>query len=75
MTAEEFDKTMRRLKRQEPFQPFVVELFDGHSIAIEWPHLVFDGAGATLWTPQDELVDFRREQVRAIRLATGERVS
>lgn len=76
MKADEFNSTMCRLKRQEPFEPFVVELLDGTSIVVERPHpLAFDGEGATLVTHKDELVEFYCSEVRAIRMAPREAVS
>jgi hypothetical protein len=77
MTAEEFDVQMCRLKRQLPFKPFVVELLDGRSIHVESPHLVVNNGGAAYWTvhPEFELMDFECEEVRAVRLVTGEVVA
>jgi hypothetical protein len=75
MTAEEFDVKMCRLKRQEPFQPFVVELLDGNSILVTKPSLAITIGGAIYWSPEDELIDILADQVRSIHLATGEVVS
>jgi hypothetical protein len=74
MTAEEFDAMLIRLKRHEPFQAFVVEYLDGNSIYVERPSLAINN-GATYWSPADELIDIPFDQVRGIRLATGEAVS
>ena len=69
MTAETFDLTLRRLLRQEPFQPFVVELVDGRRLEIDRPRLAVNYGGATLVTPDLELIEFVPEEVREIRLA------
>ncbi len=72
MTAEEFDSTMCKFKRQEPFQPFVVELLDGRSVLVKWPNLAMNGGGATLITPDWDFMEFECEQVRSIHSATKE---
>jgi hypothetical protein len=74
MTADEFDAILCRLKRREPFQPFVVEYLDGNSIYVERPSLAINN-GATYWSPADELVEISPEHVRGVRLATGEAVA
>ena len=74
MTREEFESTLRRLLRQEPFQPFVVELFDGDQILVDGPKLALGGGGATLLT-KDDLIEFHCNQVRAIHLAMREATS
>jgi hypothetical protein len=74
MTREDFDSTIHRLLRQEPFQPFVVELFDGKQILIERPRLAVGGGGATMLTP-DNWIEFECEQVREMRIATRETAS
>jgi hypothetical protein len=72
MTAEEFESTMCRLKRQKPFLPFVVELLDGRSILVDRPKIAIGGGGATLVKPRFNLVEIECEQVRAIRMFTKE---
>jgi hypothetical protein len=69
MTAETFDLTLRRLLRQEPFQPFVVELIDGRRLEIDRRRLAVNYGGATLVMPDLELIEFVPEEVRDIRLA------
>ena len=69
MTAETFDLTLCRLLRQEPFQPFVVELVDGRRLEIDRRRLAVNYGGATLVTPELELIEFVPEEVRDIRLA------
>jgi hypothetical protein len=72
MTAEEFDATMCKFKRQDPFLPFVVEMIDGRSILVKWPNIAINGGGATLITPDWGFVDFECEQVRSIHSFTKE---
>jgi hypothetical protein len=74
MTTEEFDALLCRLKRRQPFQAFIVEYSDGSSIVVKEPHLAINN-GATYWSLDDGLFDIAPEQVRAIRLATGEAVA
>lgn len=69
MTAETFDLTLRRLLRQEPFQPFVVELIDGRRLVIDRRRLAVNYGGATLVMPDLELIEFVPDEVRDIRLA------
>ena len=72
MTAETFDLTLRRLLRQEPFQPFVIELVDGRRLDIDRRRLAVNYGGATLVTPDLDLISFVPQEVRDIRLATSE---
>jgi hypothetical protein len=67
MDAASFDSTILRFLRQEPFHPFVVELNDGRLIEIVHPRLAMGGGGAAFISPEDELVEFNCEEVRAIR--------
>jgi hypothetical protein len=69
MTAETFDLALRRFLRQEPFRPFVVELVDGRRLEIDRPRLAVNYGGATLVTPELELIEFVPEEVRDIRSA------
>lgn len=44
MTAEDFSRTLKELMHRDPFQSFVVELFDGRQIEIDRPKsLAFRG--------------------------------
>jgi hypothetical protein len=72
MTVHEFDDTMRQFVKHQPFFPFVVELNDGAQILIDHPRVAFGGGGAGFISSNDELIDFRCEQVRAIRVAVHE---
>jgi len=66
MTREEFEATLKRLCRQEPFRPFVFELTDGRRIEVfDTEALGFNGGTATCGT-KDELHDIDCEQVTRI---------
>lgn len=67
MTAEEFDATLTRLKHHKPFIAFIVEMDDGRQVVIERPQIAFDSNGATYIKPGFELVQFCREEVKAMR--------
>jgi hypothetical protein len=67
MNAEQFEDTLRQLLRQEPFQPFVVELVDGRVIEIDYPKVVIGGGGASFLTLPYDLVEFACEETQAIR--------
>jgi hypothetical protein len=68
MNVEQFEETLRKLLRREPFQPFVVELLDGRVLTVNQPQVVFGGGSATYFTPNYDLVEFACEDVQAIRL-------
>jgi hypothetical protein len=70
MSPEDFEQTLLRYKYHEPFEPFVVELHDGRRIEIGQQSVLFDQNCAMYITPDFEFVDFRRDQVRAIHLAS-----
>jgi len=63
----EFDVTLRRLTRGPKFLPFVVELEDGSRIVVPHPGVAFGGGGASFIDPDDGIVDFTHEQVKAFR--------
>lgn len=67
MTAEQLESTLRQFLRQEPFRPFVVELYDGNRIEINRPGLAIGGGGASFLSPDWELVEFNCEEVRDVR--------
>ncbi len=69
MTADDFESTMRRFLRQEPFQPFVVELLDGRVIWITRPGLALGGGGASFFTPEYDFIEIACGDVRTIRQA------
>jgi hypothetical protein len=69
MTAEQFETTIVRFLHEKPFRPFVVEMLDGRLIWINRPGLALNAGGATLWTPDDEIVEFTCDEVRDIRQA------
>ena len=67
MTAEQFEQTLLQFLRRRPFEPFVVELFDGRVIEIPAPKVVV-GGGAATWVGDDfDHTDFDFKDVRAIR--------
>ncbi|HWY88981.1 MAG TPA: hypothetical protein VNX28_19865 [Gemmataceae bacterium] len=68
MTVEQFEQTLRHLSRQEPFQPFEVEMVDGRVLTVDHP-VVFGGGAASFITPSYDLVEFACEDVQAIRPA------
>ena len=72
MTAETFDLTLRKLLRQVPFQPFVIELVDGRCLEVDRRRLAVNYGGATLVLPGFDLIDIVPNEVRDIRLATQE---
>jgi hypothetical protein len=67
MKPDEFEETLRELKYRKPFEPFVVELVDGRTINVAGPRLAFNEDGATYIGLGFELLEFKREEVRAIR--------
>jgi hypothetical protein len=67
MNTNQLTQTLREFIRREPFEPFVVELQDGHTIEVLSPNIVVGGAGAAFLTPNFDLVEFSWEEVRAIR--------
>jgi hypothetical protein len=75
MTVEQFETTLRRFIRQEPFHPFEVELLDGRRIEVRYPKVAFGGGAATYVTPDFDLIEFVCEDVRAIRQASPETAS
>ncbi len=66
MTTEHFEETLRQFIRQEPFQPFVVELINGRVIEVNYPQLVFAGGAASFFTPAYDFVEFTCEETREI---------
>jgi hypothetical protein len=66
MSQTEFDDTLRKLKRAQPFIPFVVEMLDGRRIFIADPKVSFDAGGA-IYLSDSSLEIFECEDVRAIR--------
>ena len=69
MNVEQFEETLRQLLRREPFQPFVVEMLDGRTIAVDEPKVVMGGGGATFVTADFDLMEFACEDVQTIRPA------
>ena len=53
--------------RRKPFEPFVVELFDGQLIEIPTPRVIVGGGAATHIGPDFEMVDSVRDEVCEIR--------
>ena len=72
MDIQQFEDTLRLFTRGETFQPFVVEMLDGSLIEVDNPGVVFGFGAAGFISRNDELVDFRCENVRAIRQAAHE---
>jgi hypothetical protein len=63
---DEFDATLRKLLKREPFVPFEVELDDGRLIPIRQPVLAFGGGSAAFIDPDYEegaIVDFSHKHV------------
>jgi hypothetical protein len=63
---EEFDQTLRKLVKAEPFVPFEVEMDDGRRIPIRQPNLAFGGGSAGFIDPDYEdgaIVDFSHQHV------------
>jgi hypothetical protein len=69
MKTGQFEQTLRHLLRQEPFQPFVVELVDGRVVTVDHTKVVFAGGAASFFTPSYDLVEFACEEVQAIHAA------
>jgi hypothetical protein len=69
-----FEQDLRLHLRREPFQPFLIELENGGLITITQPTVAFNEGFAGYLNPAYELVEFRSEDVRQIRLATKETV-
>jgi hypothetical protein len=67
MTREQFEDTLRQFLRRKPFQAFVVELLDGRLIPVDRPGVAFGGGAASYFAPDDDLVEFACEDVRAMR--------
>ncbi|HZT83427.1 MAG TPA: hypothetical protein VFA26_24565 [Gemmataceae bacterium] len=66
MTHDDFEKTCMAFKYRQPPQAFVVELCDGRQILLADPRgLVFNPPAVGYLSPDDELVNFSCEQVRA----------
>lgn len=71
---EEFDTTLRRFLKKDPFIPFYVEMEDGQRILIRQPVLAFGGGSAGFIDVAGDgaLVDFTHEQVKGFRSASQE---
>jgi hypothetical protein len=69
MTAEQFEQTLLQFIRRKPFEPFVVELLDGRVLEIDTPKVVVGGGGASILTPDFDLVEFTSAEVRGMRPA------
>ena len=74
MNIEEFEATLRRFIRQEPFQPFEVELLDGRRIEVRHPGVALGGGGAA-YLAGDEFIEFACRDVRAIHQVEPETAS
>src|SRR5207253_2056404 len=49
MTREEFDQTLNRIKGQQPFQPFAVEMIDGERHLVRTPNeFSYNGRGTVV---------------------------
>ncbi|HZT80950.1 MAG TPA: hypothetical protein VFA26_12035 [Gemmataceae bacterium] len=74
MTLDDFEKTYMAFKYRKPPQPFVVELKDGRQVLITNPKgLVFNPPAVGYLSPQDGLVNFSCEEVRAFRALVPEK--
>lgn len=74
MTKEHFEETLHVLLRQEPFQPFVIEMNDGRQWQFNEPHLVVNGGGAGFISDDAGLVDFSCDDVRQITISADKGV-
>jgi hypothetical protein len=76
MTIDTFEQSYMAFKYRKPFQPFVVELEDGRQIVIADPSgLVFNPPAVGYLSPEDELINFSCEEVRAFRRLVPEGAS
>jgi hypothetical protein len=75
MLREDVEPTLIRLLRQEPFQPFVIDLADGRRLFVGSRSMAINGGGATMWTPDDMLEDFWFDDVKDIRPVSLEAAS
>ena len=75
MELEVFQETLRSFIRREPFVPFVVELLNGEQIVVAEPTVAFNGGFAGYFSPSYDILEFRCEQVQAIRLLSREAAS
>jgi hypothetical protein len=77
MTQQEFQDTLRKFIRREPFVAFVVEMTDGRLIEVPHPEVGIGGGIAGFFRGEGEfdLVEFQCEEVRSIRAATQEAAS
>jgi hypothetical protein len=67
MSREDVEPTLIKFLRQEPFQPFVIDLADGRRLEIDDRCLAVNGGGATFLTPDYLIEEFWFGDVRAIR--------
>ena len=68
MSREDVESTLLEFLRQEPFQPFVIDLADGRRLEIDDRCLAMNGGGATFLTPDYLVEEFWFNEVREIRL-------
>ena len=72
----QFDETLRKLLRKEPFVPFCAELNDGQRIWIRQPVLAFGGGAASLIdSDEGALVGFSHKEVVGFHTASQEAVA
>jgi hypothetical protein len=69
MTQEHFTQQLRDFLHRQPFQPFLVELQDGRTIAITEPAVAIAGSAAGFLSDTDGLVSFSCDEVRRMVLA------
>ena len=72
MNEELFQKTLREFLHRDPFLPFVVELTTGGRVVVDEPTVAFAGGAAVYFSPTYDLLEFRCDHVKDIRLATQE---
>jgi hypothetical protein len=72
MTAQNFEETFRKLARQKPFVPFIVDMKDGRRIVVEHRHVVINGNGAGFISKKNGLVDIRFDQIEHLAILTPE---
>jgi hypothetical protein len=67
MTPEVFETELRRLRWQEPFRPFVIELLSGERVEVDDGNgLSFAGGYGTFITAKGEPIEFAHNDVRRI---------
>ena len=72
ISKEQFEDTLRRFLRREPFIPFVIEMLDGTQVEVDYPSVAFNQGGGCYFTSTFDLIEFHCNMVREIRLVSFE---